>query len=76
MILPSILLHRPPGGVKDVATVLGVLTLLVGGVAQAFHDDRVVELRVQLRVEEVDGERTRRNGYDLLRPVLLGPSPT
>ena len=36
--------------------VVGVLTLLVGGVAQAFHDDRVVELRVQLGVEEVDGE--------------------
>ena len=36
--------------------VVGVLTLLVGGVAQASHDDRVVELRVQLGVEEVDGE--------------------
>ena len=33
---------------------MGVLTLLVGGVAQAFHDDRVVELRVQLGVEEVE----------------------
>ena len=37
--------------------VVGVLTLLVGGVAQAFHDDRVVELRVQLGVEEVEGKR-------------------
>ena len=36
--------------------VVGVLTLLVGGVAQAFHDDRVVELRVQLRVQEVEGK--------------------
>ena len=36
--------------------VQGVLTLLVGGVAQAFHDDRVVELKEQLVVEEVDGE--------------------
>ena len=36
--------------------VVGVLTLLVGGVAQAFHDDRVVELRVQLGVEEVEGK--------------------
>ena len=36
--------------------VVRVLTLLVGGVAQAFHDDRVVELRVQLGVAEVDGE--------------------
>ena len=36
--------------------VVGVLTLLVGGVAQAFHDDRVVELRVQLGVQEVEGK--------------------
>ena len=36
--------------------VVGVLTLLVGGEAQAFHDDRVVELRVQLGVEEVEGK--------------------
>ena len=36
--------------------VVGVLTLLFGGVAQAFHDDRVVELRVQLGVEEVEGK--------------------
>ena len=36
--------------------VVGVLTLLVGGVAQASHDDRVVELRVQLGVEEVEGK--------------------
>ena len=36
--------------------VVGVLTLLVGGVAQAFHDDWVVELRVQLGVEEVEGK--------------------
>ena len=36
--------------------VVGVLTLLVGGVAQAFHDDRVVELRVQLGVQEAEGK--------------------
>ena len=36
--------------------VVGVLTLLVGGVAQTCHDDRVVELKEQLVVEEVDGE--------------------
>ena len=36
--------------------VQGVLTLLVGGVAQTCHDDRVVELKEQLVVEEVDGE--------------------
>ena len=34
--------------------VVGVLTLLVGGVAQAFHDDRVVKVRVQLGVQEVE----------------------
>ena len=36
--------------------VVGVVTPLVGGVAQAFHDDRVVEFRVQLGVEEVEGK--------------------
>ena len=42
--------------------VVGVLTLLVGGVAQAFHDDRVVELRVQLGVQEVEEKKkTGRN---------------
>ena len=35
--------------------VVGVLTLLVGGGAQTFHDDRVVELRVQLGVD-VEGK--------------------
>ena len=34
--------------------VVGVLALLVGGVAQAFHEDRVVELRVPLGVQEVE----------------------
>ena len=37
-------------------------SLLVGGVAQAFHDDRVVELRVQLGVQEVEGKRQGRTG--------------
>ena len=36
--------------------VQGALTLFCGGVAQAFHDNRVVELREQLVVEEADGE--------------------
>ena len=36
--------------------VQGVLTLICGGVAQAFHDDRVVELKEQLGIEEEDGE--------------------
>ena len=35
---------------------MSVITLLVGGVAQTCHDDRVVELKEQLVVEEVDGE--------------------
>ena len=42
--------------------VVGVVTPLVGGVAQAFHDDRVVELRVQLGVQEVEGKRQGRTG--------------
>ena len=43
--------------------VVGVVTPLVGGVAQAFHDDQVVELRVQLAVQEVEGkEEDRRKG--------------
>ena len=37
--------------------VHGVLTLICSGVAQTWHDDRVVELKEQLVVEEVDGER-------------------
>ena len=36
--------------------VVGVATLLVDGEAQAFHDDQVVELRVQLGVQEVEGK--------------------
>ena len=43
-------------GCEGSGDVVGVLTLLVGGIAQAFHDDRVVELRVQLGVEEVEGK--------------------
>ena len=37
--------------------VQGVLTLFCSGAAQAFHDDRVVELKEQLEVEEEDGDR-------------------
>ena len=37
--------------------VQGVLTLICGGVAQTCHDDRVVELKEQLVVEEADGEK-------------------
>ena len=34
--------------------VVGVVTPLVGGVAQAFNGNQVVELRVQLAVQEVE----------------------
>ena len=37
--------------------VQGVLTLFCSGAAQVCHDDRVVELREQLEVEEEDGDR-------------------
>ena len=40
--------------------VVSVVTPLVGGVAQAFHDDQVVELRVQLEVQEVEGKEEDR----------------
>ena len=42
--------------------VVGVVTPLVGGVAQAFHGDQVVELRVQLAVQEVEGKEEDRKG--------------
>ena len=34
--------------------IQGVLTLICGGVAQTCHDDRVVELKEQLGIEEED----------------------
>ena len=45
--------------VKGVGGVQGALTLFCGGVAQTCHDDRVVELKEQFVVEEVDGERQK-----------------
>ena len=42
--------------------VHGVLTLFCSDVAQTCHDDRVVELKEQLGIEEEDGEGTRRKG--------------
>ena len=47
--------------------VVGVVTPLVGGVAQAFHDDQVVELRVQLGVQEVEGEEDREEQVEVER---------
>ena len=40
--------------------VVGVVTPLVRGVAQVLHDDQVVELRVQLAVQEVEGKEEDR----------------
>ena len=37
--------------------VQGVRTLFCSGAAQVCHDDRVVELKEQLEVEEEDGDR-------------------
>ena len=37
--------------------VQGALTLFCSGAAQVCHDDRVVELKEQLEVEEEDGNR-------------------
>ena len=47
---------RTLGLCEGVGGVRGALTLFCSGVAQTCHDDRVVELKVQLVVEEVDGE--------------------
>ena len=55
--------HPRPGPRKitceGVGGVQGALTLNVGGVAQTCHDDRVVELKEQLVVEE-EVEREKR----------------
>ena len=42
--------------------VVGVVTPLVCGVAQAFHGDQVVELRVRLAVQEVERKEEDRKG--------------
>ena len=42
--------------------VQGVLTLFCSGAAQVCHDDRVVELKEQLEVEEEDGVQTGGRG--------------
>ena len=39
--------------------VQGVFTLFCSGAAQVCHDDRVVELKEQLEVEEEDEDRMR-----------------
>ena len=42
-------------------------TLFCSGVAQTCHDDRVVELRVQLRVQEVQGKEDREEQVEVER---------
>ena len=51
--------------------VVGVVTPLVDGVAQPFHDDRVVELRVQLGVQEVEGKEDREEQVEVERENRL-----
>ena len=42
--------------------VQGVLTLFCSAAAKVCHDDRVVELKEQLEVEEEDGDRQEESG--------------
>ena len=56
----AVLEVTPSSSCEGGGDVVGVVTPLVGGVAQAFHDDQVVELRVQLAVKEVERRRQER----------------
>ena len=55
--------------------VQGVLTLFCGGVAQTCHDDRVVELKEQLGIEEEDGEgqeeKVKEEGRDRVNAMSM-----
>ena len=42
--------------------IVGVVTPLVRGVAQVLHGDQIVELRVQLAVQEVEGKEEDKEG--------------
>ena len=44
--------------------VQGVLILFCSGAAQVCHDDREVELKEQLEVEEEDGDRQNEKGEE------------
>ena len=59
------------GSCEGGGDVIGVVTPLVGGVAQAFHDDQVVELRVQLGVQEVEGKEDREEQVEVERERRL-----
>ena len=60
-----------PKNCKGDGDVVGVVTPLVGGAAQAFHDDQVVELRVQLGVQEVEGKEDREEQVEVERESRL-----
>ena len=55
------LIHLSRALCEGGGVVVGV-TLLVGGVALAFRGDQVVELRVQLAMQEVEGKEEDRKG--------------
>ena len=74
--------YKPQGECEGVGGVQGALTLFSGGVAQTCH--RVVELKEQLVVEEVDGEgqegKVKEEGRDRVKenarhPVFRSTSP-
>ena len=48
--------------VREAVDVVRVVTPLVRGVAQDFHGDQVVELRVQLAEQEVEGKEEDKEG--------------
>ena len=50
---------------------MSVVTHLVGGVTQAFHDGRVVELKEQLGVQEVEGKEDRQEQVEVERERRL-----
>ena len=60
---------------EGVGGVQGALTLFRGGEAQAFHDDRAVELKEQLVVEEVDGARQERKVKEAERSRIKENAP-
>ena len=51
---------------EGVGGVQGALTLNVGGVAQTCHDDRVVELKEQLVVEEASQRVCAMDGMEMV----------
>ena len=55
--------------------VQGVLTLFCSGAAQTCHDDRVVELKEQLGIEEEDGEGRGEKVKEKGRSRVKGSAP-